>query len=653
MINTLYQKKAGNFIPKKAVLSLSAQVEGRGSTRVGRLTLDICEFREHAVVCREFAVQSSADRTAKIVLSIKAIPAGTGGSTDNMSDVSGGSGISMGSEESYIGPSLSTEQVEEEKRVIPGTLGRPPAVVSCLRLDFSPKKQDSPNRQQTDRPNPDVLKQRIHELEDSLADSEAKHETFKANCTDQLEILEREIQESEEDRSRLIGECNTLKREAAKLRDLNAGLKQELEETKAKLTASESRSAQGREDERVRKELMSVAALANKLQEEKESSDQECCKLQAQLSTARVNYELAQHSIRRLREELASGRKVTDEDEPMAVYRRQTDTIINHLKAQLKEAEQFRIAALNRQEEMALEIHERASVHKRNKDAVGVNADLEQIRAQLELTQEAKERAEKRLGEVSAEWRDKLQAAHIRLKELEEEQVSATFEVKKLQRASRVSLIQEGLSSSQELADKLRSAETRISQLSIENAALLKSSQDLQKQLKVAQERLENAEYAASVEKAQHLERISQLETEVDMQARANARLKREIKEQDSSPTADTSLIQSLQLCKLELDDLRDESKQLRDGAAKAEARILELKMQIANIELERDTVVQKHRDTQERLRLFSTQYTTIEVELYKANDRYCQAINTNNELEFELQGLRKQLEAATLKKRR
>lgn len=642
MINTLYLKKTGAVIPKKAVLTLKAEIDGHGTKRVGKLELNVSDYKETGVKLKEFSIQSSLDRNAKIVLSISAYEIGAPTTTDDMSDISGGSGISMGTDDNYTGPALSTEPAEEEKRVIPGTQGRPPAVLSGLKFDLSPKKQ-------VEKQPTEPLRQRILELEETLRETEEKHEVFKANCTDQLDVLEREIQESEADRSRLISDNHASMREIAKLKDESTRLKRNLERAEAackRVSESEDKA----ELEALKKELLSLAATADRLQQDKLTTEKECSRLTAQLSTARVNYELAQHSIKRLREELATGRRPAEEDEVLSAYQRQTDNIISQLKSQLKEAEQLRFEVLNKQEEdHGLDVRNQRTDSSSLALTTSLRQELEQYKKQLEQAKQAQASAEKQLAEVTSEYKHKLKEAYADLKALEEESITANFEVRKLQRASRVSIIQEGLSNYQDISEKLKAAEAKIAQLTSElRAAGQSANETLVQRLQITQKKLENVEYAASVEKAQHIERILQLEAELERQERAIGRLKREQESQSVAQTDETSLSQSLQLCKLQIDDLTEDLEQTKEALSKSESRGFELKISYANIELERDTIAQKCRDAQEKLRMFSTQFTTMEVELCKANERYCQAINTNNEMEYEMHALRKQLELAT-----
>ena len=63
-----------------------------------------------------------------------------------------------------------------------------------------------------------------------------------------------------------------------------------------------------------------------------------------------------------------------------------------------------------------------------------------------------------------------------------------------------------------------------------------------------------------------------------------------------------------------------------------------------ANADLEKENIVHKYRDAQEQLREYSAQYTLMEVEMYKINERFGQTLNMNNELEMENNTLKLQL---------
>ena len=139
MINTLYIKKKGAFLEKKAVLTVLAYLDGKGVKKVGKLTLNIAEYGSNPLARKEFPLLGCPDKKARICLSVNAQNLGQVSAHDNMSDDSGGTGYSMGTEqsldESMFATSqadLSIESMTESSRVIPGKQGKPPAIIKNL-----------------------------------------------------------------------------------------------------------------------------------------------------------------------------------------------------------------------------------------------------------------------------------------------------------------------------------------------------------------------------------------------------------------------------------------------------------------------------------------------------------------------------------------
>jgi LysM repeat protein len=97
---------------------------------------------------------------------------------------------------------------------------------------------------------------------------------------------------------------------------------------------------------------------------------------------------------------------------------------------------------------------------------------------------------------------------------------------------------------------------------------------------------------------------------------------------------------------KAKYSDLQEEYKSL-------EKKYVDAKMGWANADLEKENIVQKYRDAQEQLRDYSAQYTVMEVEMYKINERFGQTLNLNNELELEVNNLRSQIAEAQGNKKR
>lgn len=98
--------------------------------------------------------------------------------------------------------------------------------------------------------------------------------------------------------------------------------------------------------------------------------------------------------------------------------------------------------------------------------------------------------------------------------------------------------------------------------------------------------------------------------------------------------------------------ELRKKISVLEEDFKTMEKKYIDSKLGWTNSDIEREATAQKYKEAQERLRNYSSDYTTMEVELYKLNERFGQTLNNNNELEMEMQRLRSEL-AETGKKGR
>ena len=83
------------------------------------------------------------------------------------------------------------------------------------------------------------------------------------------------------------------------------------------------------------------------------------------------------------------------------------------------------------------------------------------------------------------------------------------------------------------------------------------------------------------------------------------------------------------------------------------EKKYIDCKMGWANSDIEKESYATKYREAQEKLRDYSSDYTVMEVELYKLNERFGQTLNNNNELEMENQMLLKENQELKSKKKR
>ena len=90
--------------------------------------------------------------------------------------------------------------------------------------------------------------------------------------------------------------------------------------------------------------------------------------------------------------------------------------------------------------------------------------------------------------------------------------------------------------------------------------------------------------------------------------------------------------------------DLRERVRRLEEDHRSSETKYVAAKLAVASTEMERDQLSQKWKEAQEKQREHSRQYTVLEVEFYKINERFGQTLNLQNELEAENQALKLKL---------
>mmetsp|Transcript_29129 Transcript_29129/g.28845 ORF Transcript_29129/g.28845 Transcript_29129/m.28845 type:complete len:756 (-) Transcript_29129:53-2320(-) len=203
----------------------------------------------------------------------------------------------------------------------------------------------------------------------------------------------------------------------------------------------------------------------------------------------------------------------------------------------------------------------------------------------------------------------------------------------------------------------------------------------LQEQINELEKRLQNQELAFNKEKIELQGTIDVLEKEIEIleigkkadtekfenqiskiivqnqiltqQAESN---KGPVKEEKNTSSLEIKIMeenykQSLQLMQLENNSLKAKLSQLEEEHKALEKKHLDMKLSWANADIEKETILQKYRDAQEQLREYSAQFTAMEVELYKVNERFGLTLNQNNELELELHKLKQKLNGKEKKK--
>ncbi|OMJ83516.1 hypothetical protein SteCoe_15548 [Stentor coeruleus] len=101
---------------------------------------------------------------------------------------------------------------------------------------------------------------------------------------------------------------------------------------------------------------------------------------------------------------------------------------------------------------------------------------------------------------------------------------------------------------------------------------------------------------------------------------------------------------QKIELLKIQILESKNYANKLSDEVKINEQKYMESKLLMSKKNLEKENMQIKYREAQEQLREYSAQYTILEVELYKINERFGQSLNRNIELENEIQDIKEQV---------
>lgn len=111
MINTLYEEKSGNFLPKKASLAIIAHIGKRSTKKLGEIHLNLIDYMKEGANRTSFTIQGCPDKKALVVVSVKAQSMG-----DSIKDyTSDASGSELGVEEDQLNSGNSSFSKRSEQ----------------------------------------------------------------------------------------------------------------------------------------------------------------------------------------------------------------------------------------------------------------------------------------------------------------------------------------------------------------------------------------------------------------------------------------------------------------------------------------------------------------------------------------------------------
>eukprot|EP00358_Blepharisma_japonicum_P007159 CAMPEP_0202942900 /NCGR_PEP_ID=MMETSP1395-20130829/3139_1 /ASSEMBLY_ACC=CAM_ASM_000871 /TAXON_ID=5961 /ORGANISM="Blepharisma japonicum, Strain Stock R1072" /LENGTH=764 /DNA_ID=CAMNT_0049639667 /DNA_START=109 /DNA_END=2400 /DNA_ORIENTATION=- len=754
MINTLYQEKSGEFLRKKALLTIQAIVDGQGMKKVGTLSLNISEYYNSSLEQKIFAVEKCTDKNAKICISIHAQPLGDLGIADNMSEASGVTGFSMGTEGDFDGPLFDQDigDLEEEAhapKIIPTSVAKQSINRPILKLpDIGPVNPLKITQAFSPKPPPDSetpeLKAKLEVLEKEKTQLKAEKDQLKVDLGVQYEKAKKERQQYIDYTKKLDTDLDALSKKNEALRERNARrnekikiLKQTKDNLLNDLQEAEKSLADGLADKEVlksenndlRDELRVAKDNLIKLEKQNESLKQDFANLEnSYRSLQDINAQLKM-DLESIRQEFAASRETLtargmENDSVFNDYKKKTEVIINDYKRELKNLEHEREEALSKQTELTLELQKTkaeltAFEEKFRDQSIKLERELNQLRENnAELNQRAEEeiQSRKQLKEKmvadKAEFDSKLAKITQNYQETKAKKDQLEQSILEYERQlHRKQTEQEGDTVNiQKFQDKIESLEKNAARLKqeikekdkeIEEIYRLKEALDeentmlseqlkkatttefsdpaniiLQEQIQNLENKLKMTELAYKEERNSLHERMEILENQIEILEGKNEEnsafyedqlhkltvenqlMLRELEEirKEKSFTAKTNAEmiasmqeehykQNLHMLEVEVADLKTKLSQSLGDYKTMEKKYVDSKLSWANVDLERETLIQKYKDAQEQLRDYSSQCTVMEVELYKINERFGQTLNNYNELEMENHNLRQKLE--------
>mmetsp|Transcript_17661 Transcript_17661/g.17630 ORF Transcript_17661/g.17630 Transcript_17661/m.17630 type:complete len:768 (+) Transcript_17661:181-2484(+) len=765
MINTLYQEKSGQFMKKKAALSFQAIVEGKGMKKVGNLELNIADYHINPLNEQVFSVAGCPDKNSRVCISVRAQPLGEAVLADNMSEASGVSGISMGTEGDYNGQLFNEQDLtgfEEEahqQRVVPGVNGKPPMLKPILRLPESGPmnpmriaeamesqriklEEDSSSSKLSDFRAQNALLERENQQlktdkEELKVELGIQYEKFKKDRENLLEHIKKVDTEREEFRKReekIKIKLTKSEDKLLKMKSINENLLQDLKD--AELNSSQNSG----DTERLRNEIQKLKENVGFLQEKVkglenqiEEMGRENANLKNSLSYSQEQNNQLKTTIDRTRQEFSDSREQlvgnAPEDSSFAAYKKKTDLMINNYKREITLHEQEKEEALSRQTELMLELQKAKSdvamiedkYKYRLKELETENNEIKEennnLNQKLDEESQSKRLLERQTMTVKGDAESKLIRLNKQYQELKAQKEQLEVQLAESERTHKQSQMDTGSYNIQKLQEKISSQEKSLNRLKQElkekdlelediyshKETLEKDNFTLREQLKIAtttefsdpanlilqdqihdlEQKLLTSESAHKEDKISSSRQISMLEKQLeilenkkrDITAEYEEKLSKlaienQILRQNSSESKksqpevkstsqlaasvqEENLKQELRILELEVAESKSKNEQLQGDFKQMEKKYVDAKMGWANSDLEKESLIQKYRDAQEQLRDYSSQFTMMEVELYKINERFGQTLNNNNELEMEIQALRQQMEEGDKSKKK
>jgi epidermal growth factor receptor substrate 15 len=765
MINTLYLEKSGKFQRKKAQLTVQAIVENKGTKKVGTLSLNISDYSASPLNNKPFALEGCPDKNARIIISVRAQALGEATAADNMSEASGVTGFSMGTEGDFQGNLFNEQDLggfeDDQPKVIMGSHGKPPLVrpgmmklpdsgpVNPMKIAEAMDNQRMKLEEESSAVKTSELKASVQILEKENLQLKSEKDDLKVQLSISLEKSKKERENYFEHMKKLDAEIESLKKKNESLnervgrRDEKiASLKKENENMLSDMKDLEKKESGGTEEKEKTKaeidrlkrkleesdrKLREAFKDLEKLKDEKHTLESNNGQLNVVVSQLRADIENLRHDLSESRDAISV--RGSHEDLAFENYKKKTEALINNYKRDIKTLEHEREEALSRQTDMTFELQkaktEILSIDERNRQQIirlekeneNLKEEIIEIRQKVEEEMQSRKVFERKSSIEKSDYDSKFNKVIQAQQELKSKKETLEQTVTELERQLKKKQIesesdQQNLKKLQEKYEKfenkvrehkeyvkaknrelddLYSAKESLEQENMTLRSHLKTATTtefsdpaniiLQEQVEALESKLKQTEQLLSKEKSSFNEKTRVLENQVSILEKKKKEMQENFEDQLHKLTVENRMLkdaesskhvvknqtsneliaemqkesnnQTIQLLKIDFNEMKAKYSDLQEEYKSLEKKYVDAKMGWANADLEKENIVQKYRDAQEQLRDYSAQYTVMEVEMYKINERFGQTLNLNNELELEVNNLRSQIAEAQGNKKR
>jgi chromosome segregation ATPase len=669
MVNTLYQEKTGVYQKKNAVLTVQALIEGRGTKKIGDVLVNLSEFVSKTMEKELFSITDCGDKKARVCLSVKSSLLGD--VPDNLSETSGNSGSSIGTEGEYSGSLFRDQDLsdfsEENKTKLPPSK-KPPF----------PRKNSSENEETA----------RYKDIKAACSALEKENQQLKIEKEDLKLQLNRITQESKKERELYYEYSNKLDSEITSLKAANTILLEKLNKQKKKsLKYHENCEKLIQDLENLEKNytypeklklINQIKALKSNLNEATEkiielnsnieiiSNEKEIIEnSKLQLESLNIKF-FDKISILKAQMAEIQGEFVNKSLVSQPSHKKKIEEIVAQLKNELKTAEDERDEALSKQTELLSEIQRVKTAWTRSEEDLKkkirelecrIEDNLEEAAYLRETTEESADPSLKNPSDPYKLSRNRSETDPNALETLKKTVIKYQDEIINLK-----TIIEQKNQLPKDLScqNSVHIDETMIQEPVFDEGP--------DKDLKA---KLSNLRLLYKTETSSYKDKIQQLENSLSKAKDSQKSLESQvsklkienvcIKEKlDSKPSGTDPVIiqeesfkQIIQMKKIENKELKQLVLKLQEDLKDSEKKYMNAKVANANFEMEKESIFNKYRDAQEVIRDYANNYKAIENEFYKVNERFGQVLNENNYMENEIQVLKSQIFDLIHKKKR